>query len=162
MPRRRQCDPRADRFRRGDAYGELERLAAAKERFGVVVCDPPAFVKSRKDLATGLRASQARPPGAAVVDPGGFLFIASCSHNVDRAAFALEVARGLQAAGRSGRILREAGAAADHPLHPHLPESAYLSRSSFSCRPEPHAFLFGARLCTVAAAAFALYPNPLR
>ena len=115
------------RFRRGDAYGELERLAAANERFGIVVCDPPAFVKSRKDLATGLKGYRKLARlAAALVEPGGFLFIASCSHNVDRAAFALEVARGMDAAGRSGRIVREAGAAADHPQHPHLPESAYL------------------------------------
>jgi 23S rRNA (cytosine1962-C5)-methyltransferase len=114
-------------FRRGDAYGALERLAAASERFGLVVCDPPAFVKSRKDLASGLKGYRKLARLAAMlVEPGGFLFMASCSHNVDRAAFALEVARGMGAAGRSGRIIREAGAAADHPVHPHLPESAYL------------------------------------
>ena len=114
-------------FRRGDAFGELERLAAAGDRCGIVVCDPPAFVKSRKDLASGLKGYRKLARlAAALVEPGGFLFIASCSHNVERAAFALEVARGMDAAGRSGRILREAGAAADHPVHPHLPESAYL------------------------------------
>ncbi|MFO1127125.1 MAG: class I SAM-dependent rRNA methyltransferase [Rhodospirillales bacterium] len=119
----------ADRasFRRADAYGELERLAAAGERFGIVVCDPPAFVKSRKDLASGLKGYRKLARlAAALVEPGGFLFIASCSHNVERSAFALEVVRGLDAAGRQGRIVREAGAAADHPVHPHLPETAYL------------------------------------
>lgn len=114
-------------FRRGDAYGELERLAVAGDRFGLVVCDPPAFVRSRKDLASGLKGYRKLARLAAlVVEPGGFLFIASCSHNVDRPAFALEVARGLEASGRSGRIIREAGASPDHPVHPHLPESAYL------------------------------------
>ncbi|MFO1153946.1 MAG: class I SAM-dependent rRNA methyltransferase [Rhodospirillales bacterium] len=113
--------------RRGEAYGELERLAAAGDRFGVVVCDPPAFVKSRKDMASGLKGYRKLARlGAALVEPGGFLFIASCSHNVDRTAFALEVGRGIDAAGRRERILREAGAAADHPVHPQLPESAYL------------------------------------
>ena len=63
---------------------------------------------------------------ARLVTPGGFLLIASCSHLVDPAAFAAEVARGLAAASRQGRILRQAGAGADHPVHPHLPESAYL------------------------------------
>ncbi len=52
--------------------------------------------------------------------------LASCSHNVDAASFAGEVAHGLARAGRGGRILRAAGAAPDHPVHPHLPESAYL------------------------------------
>ena len=51
---------------------------------------------------------------------------ASCSHHVDPALFAEQVKRGLVDAGRRGRILRSAGAAPDHPLHPALPESAYL------------------------------------
>jgi 23S rRNA (cytosine1962-C5)-methyltransferase len=63
---------------------------------------------------------------ARLVRPGGFLFSASCSHNVDPPSFLAEVTRGLAKARRSGRILRQAGAAADHPIHPFLPESAYL------------------------------------
>lgn len=105
----------------------LERLGEAGERFGVVVADPPAFVKSRKDLAAGIRAYRKMTRlAAALVQPGGFLFVASCSHNVEPGAFADEVRAGLARAGRGGRILRSAGAAADHPVHPFLPESAYL------------------------------------
>ncbi len=119
----------ADRcsFRRAQVFEALEGLAGARERFSVVVADPPAFVKSRKDLATGLRGYRKLARLAAcLVTPGGILFVASCSHNVDQAAFAGEVVRGVAAAGRSGRIIRAAGAAPDHPIHPHLPESAYL------------------------------------
>src|SRR5439155_1621666 len=58
--------------------------------------------------------------------PGGFLFLASCSHNVAPGEFAEAVRRGLADAGRSGRILRNAGASPDHPVHPALPETAYL------------------------------------
>jgi len=54
------------------------------------------------------------------------LFIASCSHNMELPLFIEEVARGLHEARRSGRILYSLGAAPDHPVHPHLPESAYL------------------------------------
>lgn len=115
------------RFRRGDAFDTLDELSRAGERFGVVVCDPPAFVKSRKDLASGLRGYRKLARLAAgAVTPGGMLFIASCSHNVEPVAFAAEVARGIGAAGRGGRIVREGRAAADHPQHLHLPESAYL------------------------------------
>ena len=58
--------------------------------------------------------------------PGGFLFLASCSHNVAPAEFAEAVRRGLADAGRGGRILRSSGASPDHPVHPALPETAYL------------------------------------
>jgi 23S rRNA (cytosine1962-C5)-methyltransferase len=63
---------------------------------------------------------------ASRVTPGGFLFAASCSHHVTEDAFAAELARALADAGRSGRILVRGGAGPDHPVHPLLPESAYL------------------------------------
>jgi 23S rRNA (cytosine1962-C5)-methyltransferase len=114
-------------FRAAEAFATLEELAAAGERFDVVIADPPAFVKRKQDLKSGLKGYRKLARLAAnVVKPGGFLFIASCSHNVDAAAFADEVARGLFAAGRTGRIVRASGAAPDHPVHPHLPETSYL------------------------------------
>jgi 23S rRNA (cytosine1962-C5)-methyltransferase len=115
------------RFQRADAFGEVSRLGAQGERFDVVIADPPAFVKSKKDLGPGLRGYRKLARLAAtLVAPGGVLFIASCSHNVEPPDFAEAVRRGLEDAGRSGRILRSAGAAPDHPVHPWLPESAYL------------------------------------
>ena len=114
-------------FRRGEAFAELETLAGAGERFDVVISDPPAFVKSKKDLGPGLRGYRklARLAAGAVA-PQGYLFLASCSHNVTSDEFWESARRGLEDAGRSGRLLRSAGAAPDHPVHPHLPESAYL------------------------------------
>jgi len=115
------------RFGRAEAFAELEHLAAAGERFDIVVADPPAFVKSKKDLGAGLRGYRKLARlAAAVVAPRGLLFIASCSHNVGVPEFAEAVRRGIVDAGRGGRILQSAGAAPDHPVHPFLPESAYL------------------------------------
>jgi len=114
-------------FERADVFEKLESLAAAKERFDIVIADPPAFVKSRKDVGPGLRGYRKLARQAAtLVAPGGLLFIASCSHNVEGESFAESVRRGLHDAGRTGRILATSGAAADHPVHPFLPESAYL------------------------------------
>jgi 23S rRNA (cytosine1962-C5)-methyltransferase len=113
--------------RRADAFHELERLGTAGATFDVVIADPPAFVKAKKDLVVGCRAYRKMTRLAArLTAPGGILLAASCSHNVDPPTFAEQVARGLHDAGRTGRILRSAGAAPDHPVHPHLPESAYL------------------------------------
>lgn len=114
-------------FRRGDAFDVMAELAAGGERFDIVVCDPPAFVKARKDLAPGLRAyGRMTRLAAQLVVPGGFLFVASCSHNVPAADFAGAVADGLHRAGREGRIVHSGGAGPDHPVHPQLPQSAYL------------------------------------
>jgi 23S rRNA (cytosine1962-C5)-methyltransferase len=115
------------RFQRAEAFGELTRLVDAGERFDVVIADPPAFVKSKKDLGPGLRGYRKLARlSAGLVASGGVLFIASCSHNVEPGDFADAVRRGLEDAGRGGRLLLSAGAAPDHPVHPWLPESAYL------------------------------------
>jgi 23S rRNA (cytosine1962-C5)-methyltransferase len=112
-------------FEKGDAFDALEKHAGSK--FDVVICDPPAFVKSRKELKSGAQGYRKLVRLAApLVTPGGFLFVASCSHLVDPPLFAEQVRRGLRDAGRSGRILLSSGAALDHPVHPSLPESAYL------------------------------------
>ena len=112
---------------RSDAFKALEGFAAEKRRFGLVVADPPAFVRSRKDLAVGLRTYRklARDAAAVTAEPG-FLCIACCSHNVEADAFAAEVWGGIRAAGRGGRLLHRAFAGPDHPVHPALPETAYL------------------------------------
>jgi 23S rRNA (cytosine1962-C5)-methyltransferase len=112
-------------MRRGDAFEIMESLAG--EQFDIVICDPPAFAKSRKDQAAGLRAYQRMARLAApLVTPGGFLFAASCSHHASVEAFAEQIATGILRARRDARILATTGAGADHPVHPHLPESAYL------------------------------------
>lgn len=115
------------RFERADAFEALERMVAAPERFDLVIADPPSFVKSKKDLGPGARAYRKLARLAAgAVERGGLLFIASCSHNMTPEQFAGEVAAGLAAALRGGRILMSGGAGPDHPVHPQLPETAYL------------------------------------
>ncbi len=115
------------RFVRSEAFGEMERLAKDGQRFGVVVADPPAFVKSKKDLGAGAKGYRKMVRlAAALVEPGGFLFAASCSHHMPVELFLEEIRHGLGQAGRTGSVLRAAGAGPDHPVHPFLPESAYL------------------------------------
>jgi 23S rRNA (cytosine1962-C5)-methyltransferase len=112
---------------KSEAFDALEKLGSEGKKFDVVICDPPAFVKSRKDLKTGAQGYRKMVRLAApLVAPGGFFFAASCSHLVDLPLFTEQVRRGLRDAERSGRILRTAGAALDHPVHPGLPETAYL------------------------------------
>jgi len=114
-------------FQRGEAFAEASRLAATTERFDIVIADPPAFAKSRKEAPAALRGYRKLARlAASVAAPSGILFLASCSFNVGAEEFAEAVRRGLADAGRAGRILRAAGADADHPIHPALPESAYL------------------------------------
>jgi len=113
--------------RRADAFEALATLASEGERFDIVVCDPPAFAPSRKDIPAGLRAyTRMARLAAALVDSGGFLFVASCSHHAAIHEWTGQIASGLHRARRDARILFTSGAGPDHPVHPHLPETAYL------------------------------------
>src|SRR5579864_3938551 len=115
------------RFAKAEAFAELERLHGQGERFDLVIADPPAFARSKKDLGPALRGYRKLARlAAALVAKGGVLFIASCSHQVEPEAFAAEVRRGIHDAQREGRVIASTGAAPDHPVHPFLPESAYL------------------------------------
>jgi len=115
------------RFVKADVFEQLERLAAANERFDVVIADPPPFVKSRKDLEPGAKAYRKLARlAASVVAPNGFLLLASCSHNIAPDRFALECAIGISRANRRAALIHQSGAGADHPVHPMLPETAYL------------------------------------
>jgi 23S rRNA (cytosine1962-C5)-methyltransferase len=114
-------------FIKTDVFEELERLGAAKETFDVVIADPPPFVKAKKDLETGAKAYRKLARlAAAVTAPEGFLFVASCSHNIGMDRLAFECATGIARSGRRLRLIRASGAGPDHPIHPMLPESAYL------------------------------------
>jgi 23S rRNA (cytosine1962-C5)-methyltransferase len=115
------------KFVKCDVIEELERLGAANERFDLVIADPPPFVRARKDLEVGAKAYRRLARAAAhIVSAGGFLMLASCSHNIMADRFALECALGIARAGRTARLIRQSGAGPDHPIHPMLPESAYL------------------------------------
>jgi 23S rRNA (cytosine1962-C5)-methyltransferase len=113
--------------RRGDAFEVLTEMGQAGENFDIVICDPPAFAKSKKDQANGLRAyGRLARLAALLVAPGGFLFVASCSHHAAPELFAAAIAEGVHRARRDARIVFAGGAGPDHPVHPLLPESAYL------------------------------------
>jgi 23S rRNA (cytosine1962-C5)-methyltransferase len=110
-----------------DVSEEMTRLGAQKERFDIVIADPPPFVKSRKDLEPGAKAYRKLARLAAdVTAPGGMLLLASCSHNIPLERFAAECTAGILKTNRRTGLIRSAGASPDHPMHPMLPETAYL------------------------------------
>src|SRR6201996_75036 len=114
-------------FVKADVFEELERLAVRGDKFDIVIADPPPFVKSRKDLEAGAKAYRKLARlSARLVAKNGFLMLASCSHNIGPDRFASECALGIQRAERQARVIRQAGASPDHPVHHMLPESAYL------------------------------------
>ncbi len=114
-------------YLQGDAAKIMESLHADEKRFDIVCSDPPAFIPNRDALPAGLKGyAKVARLSAQLVAPDGLLFIASCSHHATRPLFRKAVLEGIKKAGRTATILKQTGAAPDHPLHPHLPQSEYL------------------------------------
>jgi len=118
-----------DRFetRKGDAFEVMEAVAGEGAHFDLVICDPPAFAPSKQALEKGLRAyERVARLAAALVAPGGYLGLCSCSHAVDLGRFRSACTRGIGRAGREAQLIHTGFAGPDHPLHPNLAESGYL------------------------------------
>ncbi len=114
-------------FEEADVFVSTEARAALPARYDIVIADPPPFARSRKDVESAAKGYRKLARlSAALTAPGGFLFIASCSYNMQADRFLSEVNKGIGQAGRAARVLEQSGADADHPTHPLLPESAYL------------------------------------
>jgi 23S rRNA (cytosine1962-C5)-methyltransferase len=114
-------------FRQGDAFDVARELERTGERFGLIVLDPPALVKSRKHLAAGARAYRdLNRTAMAMLAEDGILVTCSCSHHLDDALFRQVLLESARAARRPMRILDWAGAAADHPQLLAVPETHYL------------------------------------
>ncbi len=114
------------------AFEAMEEMAAEGKRFHAVVCDPPAFIKSAKVMAEGLKGyEKVARLGAALVRGDGYLTLCSCSHNASLEDFTAACVRGIRRAGRSGRLIRTGGADFDHPQHLMLSENAYLKCLTF-------------------------------
>ncbi len=112
---------------RGDAFDALAALAAAGERFDVVVIDPPAFIRRRKDHPKGLAAyRKLNQLAMQLVDRDGFLVSCSCSHHLAEAELVEAVSRAARHLDRTAQVVEIRGQAPDHPVHPAIPETRYL------------------------------------
>jgi 23S rRNA (cytosine1962-C5)-methyltransferase len=110
-----------------DAFEKLDALAAAGERFGMVVLDPPKFARSRAALDDALRAyHRINRVACDLLEPGGILVTCSCSGSVMRDDFLQMLAGVAQRAGRTLQLLEVRGAAADHPVSVSCLEGEYL------------------------------------
>ena len=112
---------------RGDAFDVLERLHAEGRRFDVVVIDPPAFIKRKKDAPKGEAAyKRLNQLAMQVLERDGFLVSCSCSHHLEAGALVDAIQRAARHLNRSAQIVEVGGQAPDHPIHPAIPETRYL------------------------------------
>lgn len=110
-----------------DAFEMLRRLRAARERFDVVVIDPPAFIKRKKDIKEGTLAYQRLNQMAMqVLAKDGILVSCSCSYHMMRETLRDVLLKSSRHVDRFMEIVEEGHQGPDHPVHPAIPETAYL------------------------------------
>jgi len=115
------------RTAKANAMHDLRTRAEGGERHELVIVDPPAFARSRREVEGALRGySELNRRALSLLEHEGVLVTASCSHNVGRAEFVATLAHAALEAGREARIFHFTGAAPDHPVLATLPESEYL------------------------------------
>ncbi len=112
---------------RGDALSLLAELRAQGRTFDAVCLDPPAFIKRKKDARQGWEAYlRVNGLGLDLVKAGGIFMTCSCSHHLEAEALRHIVARAAAKRRRALRLLYQGFQGPDHPIHPAMPETAYL------------------------------------
>jgi 23S rRNA (cytosine1962-C5)-methyltransferase len=107
-----------------DAFDFLKDI---KDKYDLIVLDPPAFAKHREALGHALQGyKRINAKAFEQIRPGGILFTFSCSQVVSKEKFREAVFSGAAIAGRTVRILHQMTQPADHPVSIYHPEGEYL------------------------------------
>lgn len=119
-----------------DAFEFLKQARAERRRWDVVVVDPPAFIKRRKDFRQGAQAyRRINEMAMQVLERGGFLVSCSCSHHMPRETLLEALNAGARHLDRQLQVLQSLHQGADHPIHAAIAETEYLK--GFVCRVLP-------------------------
>ncbi len=117
----------------GDAFDVLKTLKTEEEQFDVIIVDPPAFIKRKKDHKQGFQAyRRINELAMRLLADNGILLSASCSMHLKRDELMDVVRSGGQRTNRHIQVLEEGSQGPDHPIHPAIPETRYLK--AFVCR----------------------------
>ncbi len=118
---------------RADAFEALKALADSPARFEVVILDPPAFIKRKKDIPQGQAAyRKLNQLALGVLADEGLLVSCSCSYHLASEELVSAIQSAARSSARFVQILEAGGQSPDHPVHPAIPESRYLK--AFFCR----------------------------
>jgi 23S rRNA (cytosine1962-C5)-methyltransferase len=115
------------RFEECDVFDGLRSLRHEGKSFGVIIMDPPAFVKSRKAIAEATKGYlTVNRRALELLEPGGYLITCSCSFHMGREAFREMLISAARLAKREVRLVATCSQAPDHPVLLSFPESEYL------------------------------------
>ena len=105
----------------------MSTLLQQKQQFDIVIIDPPAFIKSKKDKAAGMHAYlKLNRLALQLLAPGGLLVSASCSMHLAAEDLLEIIQQATYKTQSSVNILAQWHQSLDHPIHPRIPETNYL------------------------------------
>ena len=120
----------------GDVMDALRELKSAGEKFDVVIADPPAFIKKRKDVRNGEAAyRRLNEQAMRLLNKDGILVSASCSMHLAEENLRDILLASSRHLDRHLVITERGFQGPDHPLHPAIPETGYIK--SLFCRVLP-------------------------
>jgi len=109
------------------AIDTFDFLKDKKDKYDLIVLDPPAFAKHKDARHQAMKGYQRLNAEAMrVIRPNGIIFTFSCSQVVDRQLFYDTVVSSAIQAGREIKVLQQLGQPADHPVSIYHPEGEYL------------------------------------
>ncbi|MBD9398497.1 MULTISPECIES: class I SAM-dependent rRNA methyltransferase [unclassified Pseudomonas] len=121
----------------GDVFAALRELKAAEERFDVVIADPPAFIKRKKDIKNGEAAyRRLNETAMRLLNKDGILVSASCSMHLDEDNLQNILLTSARHLDRNIQLLERGAQGPDHPVHPAINETRYIK--SLTCRLLPN------------------------
>jgi len=121
----------------GDAFEAMKELKNAEERFDVVITDPPAFIKRKKDIKNGEGAYRRLNEAAMrLLNKDGILVSASCSMHLEEDNLQNILLGSARHLDRNIQLLERGSQGPDHPVHPAIPETRYIK--SITCRILPN------------------------
>jgi 23S rRNA (cytosine1962-C5)-methyltransferase len=110
-----------------DVFDTLKSFDRSGVRFDLVVLDPPAFIKRRKDLEEGALAyRRLNLLAMTLLSAGGTLVSASCSSHLAPEQFLDALRRAARRLDRDLQVVAQGHQSPDHPVHPAIPETNYL------------------------------------
>jgi len=114
-------------WKAANVFDELNTRQKSKERFDLIILDPPSFTKSRAKLAEALRGyKEIHLRALKLLAPGGLLATFCCSHHVDTETFRAVALDAAFDARKILRLHRMFSQPYDHPIIPAIPETEYL------------------------------------
>ncbi len=111
----------------GDVFAALKELKSAEERFDVIVADPPAFIKRKKDIKNGEAAyRRLNETAMRMLNKDGILVSASCSMHLEEDNLQNILLTSARHLDRNIQLLERGAQGPDHPVHPAIPETRYI------------------------------------